>query len=183
MPLRDRTLAELADFARVVVRSGYLDRDRALAEVGDFVRAEVGDSKAYALTERLVDQARTELDRDVSTWPARTDNDALAEVFDELRERGLRVLEYCQDHHDANAELRAHPEASGIVFCTETDVWHAITENMLELKVWHADTSNVVSADPELTVVIDALTRHGLPALFDEGRIEVSMTWRRRPAG
>jgi hypothetical protein len=28
--------------------------------------------------------------------------------------------------------------------------------------------------------VLDALARHGLPALFDEGRIEVTMTWRRR---
>jgi len=55
-----------------------------------------------------------------------------------------------------------------------------VTEGMLELKVWHPDTSNVVSADPELGIVLAALHRHGLPALFDEGRIEVSMTWRKR---
>ena len=60
------------------------------------------------------------------------------------------------------------------------DLLRRITEGMLELKVWHADTSNVVSADPELAVVLDALARHGLPALFDEGRIEVTLTWRRR---
>jgi hypothetical protein len=37
-----------------------------------------------------------------------------------------------------------------------------------------------VSGDPELAIVLESLRRHGLPALFDEGRIEVSMTWRKR---
>ena len=76
--------------------------------------------------------------------------------------------------------LKANPQAVGIVFFTETDVWHAITEKMLELKVWHADTSNVVSTDPELAVVLDILRRHGLPAVFDEGRIEVQLCWQKR---
>ncbi len=178
---KDRTLSELSDFARLVVRAGYLNQARTLAEVGNFVRAELGENaEADALTVRLVDEAEQELAAEQGTWPDRTDNDALSEVFTDLAERGFLVLEYCQDHFDASGELRARPDAVGIVFFTETDVWHAITEGMLELKVWHADTSNVVSADPELAVVLDALARHGLPALFDEGRIEVTLTWRRR---
>jgi hypothetical protein len=178
---RDRTLAELSDFARLVVRGGYLNQARTQAEVGNFVRAELDDdNEADELTQRLVADAEQQLAADQARWPDRTDNDALADVFTDLAERGFLVLEYCQDHFDASAELRAHPEARGIVFFTETDVWHAITEGMLELKVWHADTSNVVAADPELGVVLDALHRQGLPARFDEGRIEVTVTWRRR---
>ena len=178
---KDRTLGELSDFARLVVRAGYLNRAHTLAEVGNFVRAELDDdSEAEELTERLVADAERELAADQARWPDRTDNDALAEVFADLKDRGFLVLEYCQDHFDASGELRARPEAAGIVFFTETDVWHAVTEGMLELKVWHPDTSNVVSADPELGIVLDALHRHGLPARFDEGRIEVTLTWRKR---
>ncbi|MET1005676.1 MAG: hypothetical protein ABWX96_09020 [Propionibacteriaceae bacterium] len=181
MTRKDRTLSELADFARLVVRAGYLNRAHAQVEVGNFVRAELDDdSEADDLTQRLVSEAEAELAQDQAGWPERTDNDVLRDVFAELGERGFLVLEYCQDHFDASAELCARPGAIGIVFFTETDVWHAITENMLELKVWHADTSNVVSADPELAVVLESLRRHGLPALFDEGRIEVTMTWRKR---
>ena len=178
---KDRTLSELADFARLVVRAGYLNRARVLAEVGNFVQAELDDNaEADAVTERLVAEAEDELDRDQAGWPERTDNDRLGDVLTELTGRGFLVLEYCADHFDASAHLRAHPGAVGIVFFTETDVWHAITESMLELKVWHADTSNVVSADPELAVVLESLRRNGLPAIFDEGRIEVTLTWRKR---
>lgn len=178
---KDRTLSELADFARLVVRAGYLNRAHVEVEVGNFVRSELADdSEADALTSRLIAEATTELERDEDSWGERTDNDALRDVFVELNDRGFLTLEYCQDHFDATAELRARPGAIGIVFFTETDVWHAITEGMLELKVWHADTSNVVSADPELTVVLESVRRHGLPALFDEGRIEITMTWRKR---
>lgn len=180
---KDRTLGELADFARLVVRAGYLNQAHVLAEVGNFVSAETDDeTEAADLTVRLVHEAERELAQDQTSWAARTDNDVLAGVLAELAERGFLVLEYCGDHYDAAGQLRAHPEAAGIVFFTETDVWHAITEGMLELKVWLADTSNVVQADPELAVVLETLRRHGLPALFDEGRIEVSLTWRKRPS-
>lgn len=178
---RDRTLSELSDFARLVVRAGYLNAAHTLAEVGNFVRAELDDdSAADELTQRLVADAHAELAAEQLHWPDRTDNDALADALADVVDQGFLVLEYCQDHFDAAAELRARPDAVGIVFFTETDVWHAVTEQMLELKVWHADTSNVVSADPELSQVLDALHRRGLAAGFDEGRIEVTMTWRKR---
>ena len=109
---KDRTLSELSDFARLVVRAGYLNQARTLAEVGNFVRAELGDeAEADALTVRLVDEAERELAAEQATWPERTDNDALSEVFTDLAERRFLVLEYCQDHFDASAELRARPDA------------------------------------------------------------------------
>ena len=179
---RDRTEKELADFARLVVRAGYLHRARVEMEVGNFVRAELDDdAEADRVTTRLVARAEAELAEDQQTWTAPTDNDRLAEVFDELRDRGFLVLEYCQDHFDATAQLRAHPYAAGIVFFTETDVWHAVTERMLELRMWHPNTSNVVGADAELAGILDCLARHDLSARFDEGRIEVDLTWRRPP--
>lgn len=184
MALRhDRTMKELADYARLVVRAAYLHRSRMLVEVGNFIRAEVDDEQqAEDLAERFVTEAETELNEDVRTWTEPTDNDRLADVLAELRHRHYLTLENCQDHFDATRALKADPEGvQGIVFFTETDVFHAITENMLELKVWHADTSNVVAADPELAMVLALLAEHGLTALFDEGRIEVTMTWRRHP--
>ncbi|HET9872555.1 MAG TPA: hypothetical protein VFP89_08175 [Propionibacteriaceae bacterium] len=178
---KDQTLNELADVARLIVRSGYLPQAEVLTEVGSFVRAELDDEQAARdLTAKLVDQAEAELSSEAQTWPARTDNDALDDVLNDLGARGYLLLEYCRDHFDATAALRSAPDAAGIVFFTETDVWHAISERMLELKVWHADTSNVVAADPELAMVLGVLQEHGLAARFDEGRIEVTLTWRRR---
>ncbi len=179
---KDRTLAELADVARLVVWSAYLNPARVLEEVSNFVRAEVDDeAEAFRISEQLVADARHELAADEQRWPERTDNDALTEVLVELQQRGWLVLEYCEDHFDATRELKAHPEAAGIVFFTETDVWHAVTEKMLELKVWLPDTSNVVAADPELDMVLDLLAQRGLKGHFDEGRVEVAFTWQRRP--
>jgi hypothetical protein len=178
---RDRTTKELAQFARLVVRAGYLNRARTSAEVGNFVRAELDDdSGAGELTERLVTEAVAELAAEQAGWGERTDNDALSEVLAELAERRFLTLEYCQDHVNVQAELRARPGVVGVVFFTETDVWHAITEHRLELKVWHADTTPVVEGDPELAVVLDALRRHGLEAHFDDGQVWVPITWRKR---
>jgi hypothetical protein len=179
---RDQTIRELADYAKVVVRAGYLHRAQVLVEVGNFVRAEVPDeAEAGPLTDRLVAEAERALDADRATWSVRTDNDALADALKALAAAGFVVLEYCEDHFDASNALKARPESAGVVFFTETDVWHAVTEGMLEVKVWHVDSANVVPGDPELAAVLDALHRVGLPAIFDEGRIEVTMTWRRRP--
>lgn len=180
---RDRTLAELADFARLVVRAAYLHRSQMLAEVGNFIRAEVDDSElAEQLADQYVSEAESELTDEIHAWTEPTDNDRLADVLAELRRRHYLTLENCQDHFDASRALKADPEGvQGVVFFTETDVYHAITEGMLELKVWHADTSNVVAADPELAMVLELLHDHELPALFDEGRIEVTLTWRRHP--
>lgn len=180
---RNRTRDELADFARLLVRSGYRHRAQVLVEVGNSVRTETPDAaEGDALTDRLVAQAEAEVAADEAAWPARTDNDALTDALTALVDAGFLVLEYCEDHFDANRALAARPDAAGVVFFTETDVWHAITDGMLEIKVWHADTANVVAGDPELDTVLNALRAAGLPAVFDEGRVEIAMTWRRRPA-
>lgn len=179
--LRDRTLTELAHFATLVVRSGYLPAERVREETAVFVRSEIDDERQAAeLAEQLCAQAEQDLAAEQPGWPERTDNDALTEALADLRGRGWLTLEYCQDHFDAVKLLQEHPAAPGVVFFTETDVWHAITDRMLELKVWHADTSNVVGADPELIMVIEVLAAHGLTAVFDEGRVEVSFRWQRR---
>ena len=184
MNRRDSTLAELADLARLLVRAGYLDRTSAVAELSGFVRAEVLDEQeARELTERLIRDAEEALAAEQDSWPERTDNDRLAAALAELSARGYLVREYVTDHFAASAALQANPAAVGIVFFTDTDVWHAISEGMLELKVWHADTSNVVSTDPELALVLDTVRNQGLPAVFDEGRIEVTVRWQRRAPG
>jgi len=178
---KDRTHKELADFARLVVRAGYLNRARTSAEVGNFVRAELDDDTgADELTERLVAEAVAELAAEQATWGERTDNDALSEVLAELAERGFLTLEYCQDHVNVQAELRARPGVVGVVFFTETDVWHAVAEHRLELKVWHPDSTPVTEDDPELAVVLDTLRRHGLSARLDDGQVQLAITWRKR---
>jgi hypothetical protein len=51
---------------------------------------------------------------------------------------------------------------------------------MLELKVWHPDTANVAPGESLLDDVLALLHERQLPAVFDEGRIEVTIDWRRR---
>ena len=43
---------------------------------------------------------------------------------------------------------------------------------MLEINLWHGDTANVAPGEPLLDLVLGMLARHGIPAVFDEGRIE-----------
>ena len=68
----------------------------------------------------------------------------------------------------------------GLVFFTDTDVWHAVDFGMLELKLWHPDTANVAPGEPLLEDVLSLLHHYDLPAVFDEGRIEVTLDWQRR---
>jgi hypothetical protein len=46
--------------------------------------------------------------------------------------------------------------------------------------VWHPDTANVAPGEPLLADVLTLLRERGLPAVFDEGRIEVTVNWQRR---
>jgi len=52
---------------------------------------------------------------------------------------------------------------------------------MLEVNVWHANTANVAPGDALLDLVVEAFAARGLHAHFDEGRVEVSAHWQRRP--
>jgi hypothetical protein len=180
MTLDDRSARELRGLARVLVRSGYADGAQVRTAVAEAVREDAPQADPVTLTEELVAQAIAELRLDASTWPARTDNDRLDAVLAELERRGLVVLRYCSDHHDARRALNDAPGNKGVAFCTDTDVWHAVDFGMLELKLWHPDTANVAPGEPLLEEVLALLNDNGLPATFDEGRIEITLTWQRR---
>lgn len=177
--LDDRTARELRGLARVLVRSGYADGAQVRTAVAEAVREDAPKADPVALTEELVAQAIAELRLDAAGWPERTDTDRLDDVLAELVRRDLLVLQYCSDHHDARRALEA-AEARGIAFFTDTDVWHAVDFGMLELKLWHADTANAAPGDALLDEVLGVLAEHDLPATYDEGRIEITLEWRRR---
>jgi hypothetical protein len=53
---------------------------------------------------------------------------------------------------------------------------------MLEVNLWHATTANAAPGDALLEDALGCFASEGLAAHFDEGRIEVSAHWQRRPA-
>ncbi|MPZ60427.1 MAG: hypothetical protein GEU93_03835 [Propionibacteriales bacterium] len=181
-------LDELRDFARLQVRAGYLTEDESRAEVAEAVRAELPDENApEQVAARWLAECERALEAEQRGWPDTTDFDRLLVAFDDLRMAGIVVLPACEDHWSATAELErleatgARPH--GIVWFTHPDVWHAIDHGMLEINVWHGDSANVAPGDVLLDTVLETLSRHDLPAHFDEGRVEVSVHWQRRLNG
>jgi hypothetical protein len=178
-------IERLRAFARVQVRSGYHDdatvRDEVLeAAREDLSRGDDAETMAAEVTDIEVAALLDEQD----TWPETTDVDRLEDAFAELESQGVVVLRACNDHWDATAALtridEAGERAAGVLFFTHTDVWHAVDHGMLELNLWHGDTANVAVGDDLLRLVLQTLGRHGLSAVFDEGRIETTLTWQRR---
>ena len=179
-------LDQLRTLARVQVWSGYLTDDHVRTDVLAAVSDEESDpATAERLTEEFVEQAHTELAEAAQQWPAQTAYDRLQSAFADLRTRDVVVLEACDDHWAANdvltdaAERGASP--AGIAYFTHADVWHAVEHGMLELNVWHGSSANVAPGDALLVLVQETLAAHGIASLFDEGRIEVSLAWERRP--
>jgi hypothetical protein len=181
------SLAEdhVREYARSCVRSGLLDDTALYDEVLLAVRNDLDVAEPEVTARARVDEFRAELDRDARAWPEVTDYDRLQLAFAELEGLGLVVLQGCPDHWSAKAELERRREVgdppAGIAWFTPPDVWHAIDEGMLEVNVWHASTANVAPGDDLLDTVVGVLEHHGLAAHFDEGRIEVSASWQRRP--
>lgn len=171
---------ELRGLARVLVRSGYADRQQITRSLTEAIRQDAPEAEPEQLAGRLVDTAVEDLREDAATWPTETDTDRLEAVLGELQERQFVVHRYCADHHDARRALAAAQSPRGLVFFTDTDVWHAVDFGMLELKVWHPDTANVAPGDELLDEVLTLLADNELEAVFDEGRIEVSVKWQRR---
>jgi len=175
---------ELREFARVIVRSGYLDADSARAEIAEAARDDHGVADAAGAAEDLVASELAELRRESADWPAMTDYDRFTEALEELRTRGIVTLPYVDDHWAATAELERRDElgerVAGVAWFTPPDVWHAVRHGMLELNLWHGDSANVAPGDDLLDEVLEVLHRHGLAAHFDEGRIEVAVRWQRR---
>ena len=176
----ERTARELRGLARVLVRSGYADHAGMTAALTEAVHEDAPSIDAIALVPLLIGEAVIDLNADAAQWPATTDPDRLDAVLEELEKRGLVVVRYTSDHHAAKQVLEAAADPRGLVFFTDTDVWHAVDFGMLELKLWHPDTANVAPGEPLLDDVLALLNGNDLPAVFDEGRIEVTLDWQRR---
>jgi hypothetical protein len=175
-------VARLRDYARVQVRAGLMSPADVLAEVAAAAAEEPRVDEAVA--GRAVADARAELAADQAAWPAVTDYERLQLVFDDLATGGIVVLQGVDDHWSAARELEDRDEAGervrGVVWFTAPDVWHAIDHGMLEVNLWHGDSANAAPGDVLLDDVLAAFEAQGLPARFDEGRIEVAARWQRR---
>jgi hypothetical protein len=179
-------LDQLKTLARVQVWSGYLTDDEVHTDVLAAVRDEEDDpAEAERLTATYVAQAHADLAEAAAHWPAETAYDRLKQAFADLRARDVVVLEACDDHWAANDVLTAAAERGsspiGVAYFTHADVWHAVEHGMLELNVWHGSSANVAPGDALLDLVQETLAAHGIASVFDEGRIEVSLAWERRP--
>ena len=183
---RSGRLNQLRTFTAVQLRSGYRSADEVRADVMDAVRAEVGSpGEAARLTDEYVSDALAAWREEAGSWPEPTQHDRLIEALGTLEAEGVVVLQAVDDHWAANdrlAELaqRGTPPR-GVAFFTQTDVWHAVEHGMLEVNLWHADSANVLDSDELLADALRVFADHGLPARFDEGRIEVTVAWHRRP--
>ena len=139
---------------------------------------------AAETADRWIAEAHAAWREDAATWPEVTEHDKLARAFGLLEQRGIVVLQGIADHWVARDELqRRTPMPAGVAWFTPTDVWHAIDAGMLEVNLWHASTANAAPGDPLLDQALEAFGEAGLAAHFDEGRIEVSARWQRRPPG
>ena len=181
-------LDQLKTLARVQVWAGYQTDDEVRADVLTAVGDEESDPAVAArLTEEYIEQAHADLAAAAQTWPAPTAYDRLQAAFADLRSRDVHVLEACDDHWAANdvlTESAARGESpAGIAYFTHADVWHAVEHGMLELNVWHGTSANVAPGDALLDLVEQTLADHGIASHFDEGRIEVTIAWERRPEG
>jgi hypothetical protein len=186
-PDKAKRLDQLRTYVRCQVRSGFAGEPAVRADVLDAVRAEEPDpDRARSLADELIAAERAALAGESRNWPAVTDFDRLQASLQDLREAGLEVMEAVDDHW-AVEELLTRRKAvgrppRGVAYFTVTDVWHAVEHGMLELNVWHGSSANVAPGDDLLTLACHTLVAHGLSANFDEGRIEVTLCWQRRPA-
>ncbi|HET6625715.1 MAG TPA: hypothetical protein VFG63_04960 [Nocardioidaceae bacterium] len=185
MPEKVPTEQHVREFTRSCVRSGLLSDQELYDEVLLAVTTELPSEPAPAQRTRdWIEEFRAELAADEATWPEVTDYDRIQSALSELAASDVVVLQGCDDHWAAKAVLDTRSAAGtpprGIAWFTPSDVWHAIDEGMLEVNLWHGTTANVAPGDLLLDDVVAVFERHGLPAHFDEGRIEVSAHWQRR---
>ena len=181
MSRRADPVAQTRVWVRDVVRSGLLRPEEEYAEVVAVVAADHPRLDAQGTARDWIAVERSAWATEAQTWPRPTDHERLEGAFAAIREAGLLVLAPCVDHWAARDALREHPGAAGVVWFRPEDVWHAIDEPMLELNLWHPSTANAAPGDRLLDDVLGLLRAHGLPARFDEGRVEVAARWRRLP--
>jgi hypothetical protein len=185
-PDRAARLDQLRNYARVQVWSGFRPLDEVRADVLEAVLDEVSDrAEAQRLTTEFVEVAEESLAAAMTTWPSVTEFDRLQASLTELEAAGIAVLQACEDHWAAQELLQTLAAAGarprGIAYFTHTDIWHAVDHGMLEINLWHGDSANVAPGDDLLADVQETLARNGIDSLFDEGRIEVTVAWQRRP--
>lgn len=177
----ERAERELRAFARLQVRAGLLSEAEQLAEVREAVAAELPHSDPEILARAWLAAARKELLAEQATWPATTDVDRLRAAFVECQRHGVKVLAGIEDHWGARAALeQAESSLRGVIWFVPMDVWHAVDTPMLEINLWHPSGANAAADDPLTASVLACLSRHGLTARFDEGRIEIAARWQRR---
>ncbi len=185
-PDKAARLDQLRNYARVQVWSGFRPLDEVRAEVLAAVQEEVKDrAEAERLAAEYVASAEESLGAAAASWPEITEFDRLQAALTELDAVGIVVLQACEDHWAAQEMLQTLAAAGvrprGIAYFTHTDVWHAVDHGMLEVNLWHGNSANVAPGDDLLADVQDTLSRNGIHSLFDEGRIEVTVAWQRRP--
>ncbi len=179
-------LDQLRTFARCQVWAGYRSAAQVRGEVYDAVLAEERSAeRAAGMTDELIESARAELRAAAGSWSSPSGFERLQAALADLRVHDVVVLEGVDDHWSAAEELETLAAAGrvprGIAYFTLPDVWHAVEHGMLEINVWHGSTANVAPGDSLLELVLDVLRRHAVPAAFDEGRIEATLAWERRP--
>lgn len=180
---------QVRDFTRSCVRAGLLTDEQLREEVASAIASELPDraDSAKGLAHAWVDEARGQLVHEQDGWPEATDYDRLQTAFSELETLDVVVLQGVEDHWSAKAELERRDSAGklprGIAWFTPSDVWHAVDEGMLEVNLWHGTTANATPRDELLDDALSVFEKHGIPATFDEGRIEVGAHWQRRIAG
>lgn len=185
-PDKAARLDQLRNYARVQVWSGFRPLDEVRNDVLTAVQEEVTDpAEAERLAGEFLDSAEESLGAAATSWPEITEFDRLQAALTELEAVGIVVLQACEDHWAAQEMLQTLAAAGvrprGIAYFTHTDVWHAVDHGMLEVNLWHGNSANVAPGDDLLADVQDTLSRHGIHSLFDEGRIEVTVAWHRRP--
>lgn len=186
-PDKAARLGQLRTYAKVQVWSGFRPQGEVRTEVYDAVLDEVKDCEAaQRLTDELLLEARSSLDRAACDWPEVTEFDRLQLAFAEAEAADVVILQACEDHWSANELLQQRSREGrtpwGIAYFTLSDVWHAIEHDMLELNLWHGSSANVAEGDDLLDFMLRTLTDQGISSVFDEGRIEARVAWQRRPA-
>jgi len=178
-------IEQLRTHARCQVWAGYRSDVEVRADVYDAALAEERDpDRAAALTDELIASALRDLVVAASAWPSPTSFERLRSALADLRDHDVVVLEAVDDHWAAAETLDTLAAEGtsplGIAYFTVPDVWHAVEHRMLEINVWHGDSANVAAGDSLLDLVLETLAGHGIPAAFDEGRIEATLAWQRR---
>lgn len=172
------SLEHTREWVRAVVRSGLLEPDALLLEVESVLRADHPEEAPSARD--WIEQERAAWEVDAATWSTPTDYDRIQSALRALESHGIAVMQAVPDHWAVKERL-GHGDVRGAAWFTPADVWHAVDEPMLEVNVWHASGTNVAPGDDLLDTSLACLHDAGLPAVFDEGRIEVGARWERRP--